>query len=499
MSMPAHFRSCLPSLRFAVLAAALASAPVAFGDDSVTIGGQTYVNKGLVGVGRIPADLRDKFGETFGSGSGLAVDPKSWTRTPTGYAGTIYMLPDRGFNVSGTTDYRARLNKLSIIFNPLADPTAVPVAERQKTVVATLTDTILLTDSNGESLTGLDPAEGGIRAAANSFPDLPQAGNGRVSVDAESLVLLPDGGFFIGDEYGPYVYRFASTGRLVAAIRPPEALIPKRKGKDHFSSNNPGPGASAPEPRNPDRGRQNNQGFEGMSSTPDGRFLVVALQSATRQDTGMGPETRQFTRLLYYDIAELNRPRLVREHVVPLPVFENAEGKKLVAAQSELLALDETHFLLLCRDSGNGYGTDGATSRYRKVELVDTSQATNIAGSPYDGTVPVAPNGKLVDGVVPATLVPFIDINDNAQLGKFGLRNGEPNDRNNLSEKWEGMALVPALDPASPRDFFLLITNDNDFITQNGYQVGAPYKDASGADVDTMLFVYRITLPEQMK
>src|SRR2546423_478530 len=87
MNIPAPIRSCLPSLRFLLLLAALApaSAPAALGDDSVAIGGQTYVNKGLVGVGRIPADLRDKFGETFGSGSGLAVDPRSWTRTPTGY------------------------------------------------------------------------------------------------------------------------------------------------------------------------------------------------------------------------------------------------------------------------------------------------------------------------------------------------------------------------------------------------------------------------------
>jgi len=43
----------------------------------------------------------------------------------------------------------------------------------------------------------------------------------------------------------------------------------------------------------------------------------------------------------------------------------------------------------------------------------------------------------------------------------------------------------------------LFITNDNDFITQNGYQVGAAYKDASGAEVDTMLLVYRVTLPVQ--
>jgi hypothetical protein len=363
-------------------------------------------------------------------------------------------------------------------------------------VVATLTDTILLTDAAGEPLTGLDPAEGGIRRAANGFPDLPQSASGRVSFDAESLVLLPDGSFFIGDEYGPYIYRFSAAGRMLAAIRPPEAFIPRRKGRDHFSSNNPGPGAAAPEPANPETGRQNNQGFEGLALTPDGRFLVAALQSATRQDGGTSFETRQYARLLYYDIADLDRPRLIREHVVRLPVFDGAEGKKQVAAQSELLALDETRFLLLCRDSNNGYGMKGATSRYRKIELLDVSQATNIAGSPYDGTVPVAPNGNLADGIVPATLKPFIDLNDNAQLGKFGLRNGEPNDRNNLAEKWEGMALVPALDPAFPRDFFLFIVNDNDFMTQNGFQVGAAYKDPSGVELDTMILVYRVTLPD---
>jgi hypothetical protein len=331
------------------------------------------------------------------------------------------------------------------------------------------------------------------------LPDLPQASNGRLSIDSESLALLPDGSFFIGDEYGPYVYRFAPTGRLLAAIRPPEAFLPKRKGKDHFSSNNPGPGAKASEPPNPDAGRQNNQGFEGLTLTPGGKFLVVALQSATRQDGGTSPQTRRYTRLLYFDISDLERPKLVREHLVPLPVFETADGRQRVAAQSELLALDETFFLLLSRDANNGFGTDSATSRYRSIDLLDTSRATNIAGSPYDGTVPVAPNGKLVDGVVPATLTPYIDINETAELQKFGLHNGEPNDRNNLSEKWEGLALVPALDPANPNDYFLFVTNDNDFITQNGYQAGTAYKDPSGLEIDTMILVYRITLPQPLK
>ncbi len=171
---------------------------------------------------------------------------------------------------------------------------------------------------------------------------------------------------------------------------------------------------------------------------------------------------------------------------MPLPFYKTTDGKTRVAAQSELLALDENHFLLLCRDSGNGYGFKAATSIYRKIEHSRHLQRhQHRRWSKYDGSVPVAPKGKIEEGVVPATLTAFIDINDNAQLNKFGLHNGEPNDRNNLSEKWEGMTLVPALDPANPQDFFLFVSNDNDFITQNGYQVGAAYKDESGADIDT--------------
>ncbi|RUW32735.1 hypothetical protein EOA38_14695, partial [Mesorhizobium sp. M1E.F.Ca.ET.041.01.1.1] len=47
--------------------------------------GVAYVNKGLVGVGRIPAGQKDKFGETFGSGSGMSIDTKSWARDGAGY------------------------------------------------------------------------------------------------------------------------------------------------------------------------------------------------------------------------------------------------------------------------------------------------------------------------------------------------------------------------------------------------------------------------------
>src|SRR4029077_4773623 len=210
---------------------------------------------------------------------------------------------------------------------------------------------------------------------------------------------------------------------------------------------------------------------------------------------GDSPETRNHTRMLYYDISAIDRPVLAREYVVVLPAFVTADGKRRIAAQSELLALDQTHFLLLCRDSDNGYGQKGAASRYRRIELIDTSGATHIAGTRYDGLEPVAPKGRLVEGIVPAARETFIDLNDNAELARFGLHHRPPQDRNDLGEKWESMGLAPALDPDHPRDYFLFVANDNDFMTQHGFHAGAAYQDASGVDLATMLLVFPRDLP----
>ena len=97
----------------AVLAASAAVPVVAMAENSATVGGVTFVNKGLVGVGRIPANLKDKFGETFGSGSGMSIDAAGWTHGADGYKGSLWLLPDRGYNVVGTTDYRPRLNTIA--------------------------------------------------------------------------------------------------------------------------------------------------------------------------------------------------------------------------------------------------------------------------------------------------------------------------------------------------------------------------------------------------
>lgn len=106
---------------------------------------------------------------------------------------------------------------------------------------------------DGQPTTGLDATgSGGI--TYNDYPLLPAAtwtGDGfgndldngttstHISVDAEGLVINSDGTFWVSDEYGPYVYLFDSNGTIISAIRPPDAIIPKRNGSDSFSADSP--------------------------------------------------------------------------------------------------------------------------------------------------------------------------------------------------------------------------------------------------------------------
>jgi hypothetical protein len=84
-----------------------------------------------------------------------------------------------------------------------------------------------------------------------------------------------------------------------------------------------------------------------------------------------------------------------------------------------------------------------------------------------------------------------IDLNDNTQLNRFGLHNGAPADSHDLYEKWESLALGPT---GKPGEYILLVGSDNDFETQHGHMAGQDYKDSSGAEVDTLVMAWRVTL-----
>lgn len=458
---------------------------------TLQLGGRTYVDKGLVAAGRLPAGTVDFLGDTLGSFSSLAVQPSTWKRTASGYEGVLWTLPDRGRNDPEAGlfyDYAGRVERMQL---------RIDVTRGKPGALGTLTMVpdkgVVLKDFNGQPFTGADPSEHTITQRDVVLPSPASgAGAGKVSLDAESLQFTADGHFYIGDEYTANVYYFDAKGQLQGVIVAPPAIRPQRDGKPAF-------GSLAP----PQSGRRNNQGVEGMGLSPDGTRLFVALQSATLQDSAQGNAAGRInTRVLVYDVTTSPTPQQpIGHYVMALPAYAHDGKGKLdrTAAQSELRALDAHRFLLLARD-GNGLGKDGDDPIvYKSVLLVDVADASDLAGSSYEsGTATVLADPAdtvLKDGIVPARRDELLNLLDRPQLARAGLdlETKRGPHVGLLSEKWEAMDVLPALDPQHPNDVLLLIGNDNDFIARHCRMQGQPCD--SPYDNDNRVLVYRLTLP----
>ena len=406
------------------------------------------------------------------------------------------------------------MQKFSISFTPNNDgPKSKPA---EPNLQLKYIDSILLTGPDGTPTTGLDPDFTGS-ITYPGFPDLPVAtyegdgfgrpgsGGKRISLDTEGLVLGTDGSFWISDEYGPYIYQFSNDGKMKRAIRPPEAVIPRRNGTVSFNA------ASPPtydeerviNPEDPQSGRANNQGLEGLTVSADGKTLYALVQSALTQEGGPDDATRGQARLLEYSIPRRSKgdPEYKAEYVVSLPTYTSKKGNKRFAAQSEIFSLGHSQFFILARDSGAGRGQDDTKSLYRQIDVFDTSRATNIKSVTNDaatGAIASDDGGVLKPGITPVEYCPFININDNDQLAKFGLRNDGEQSAGLLNEKWESIALAP-VDGKEGKDgeWFVITVSDNDFITQDGAMAGGtlPYQDGSGFDLDSQALVFRVKLP----
>jgi hypothetical protein len=478
------------------------TAPFAVG---ASLGGVRVVNEGLVGVGRVDGDSLDVFNETQGAASGLFITNWGWNGSQ--FSGKFQVLPDRGYNSGSTySNYAARLHEVDFTFVPYYG--AGPIAQGQivPTYNNVTTKFTYLDGATTKFTTGLNPGATtgalfgqtvGTTMAANGPSG---AQENLLCFDAEAVHLFSDGTGYVSDEYGTYIARFNASKQITGLTQLPEAARPHKPAMTlNFDS------ISAPT-----NGRRNNQGLEGISVTPDGTRLFAVMQSALVQDTnGSNQQTRNNTRLFVYDVAGTNRetPVLIGEYVVKLPQF-NSTGTGAVnrtAAQSEIIALNGTSFLMLPRD-GNGLGSGSVTPiTFKSVQLVDFASATNILDT-YDAEGnAVSPAGVLAPGVNAAASAEVINMLNPTDLAKFGLNtNTAAPDANTLNEKMEGMALVPDLSTTQGNDFFLFVANDNDFQAANVQMLNAAgaffsadgRSDAGNGPLtnDAMFYAYRITI-----
>jgi hypothetical protein len=86
--------------------------------------------------------------------------------------------------------------------------------------------------------------------------------------DVESIVRLPDGSYWLGDEFGPFLLHFDRAGRLLAAPVPLPGV---------FAPENPLRGTTPPN-------LASSKGFEGMTISPDRRTLYPLLEGTVSGD-----------------------------------------------------------------------------------------------------------------------------------------------------------------------------------------------------------------------
>ncbi|KAN0061833.1 hypothetical protein ACQY0O_005826 [Thecaphora frezii] len=174
------------------------------------------------------------------------------------------------------------------------------------------------------------------------------------------------------------------------------------------------------------------------------------LQGAKVQDSG---DKAKYVRVFEYDVSALadvvtfsastgnpdDKAKLMGEYVVELPTSKN--GK--VRSVSEFIYLGpELLELLVC--DGNGFGDDETDAKYKHVDVIDLSRATNVAGTEYDGAAgAVASDGTLAKGITTAgySLIDYL-----ADLMRFGMHASDPPvDPTLIAAKIESLVLLPTL------------------------------------------------------
>lgn len=228
--------------------------------------------------------------------------------------------------------------------------------------------------------------------------------------DPESFQRAPDGTFWIGDEFGPFLLHVDALGRLLeppVAVPVPDAWRAFARGATILKS------PQHPDLRDaPDAAARANigpsKGFEGMALTPDGRHLLPMLEANLLDH----PQRAQAP-LLEFDLVA--REFTGRHWAFPL----DAEGHAIGAVQT----LDANRLLVLERDPRAG--RDATHKRVHRWDFTGSGQKHLVAdllqlrdptGAPLRLSYVTLESLRIVD---PRTLL-IVNDNNYPFPGRFG-------------------------------------------------------------------------------
>ena len=300
-----------------------------------------------------------------------------------GHPDEFYGLEDRGPNVSP-----AAPPNTDVLPIPSFDP-AIGEFRFESDGRAVMVRKIKLRDAQGHPFSGLVNSQ---NPTGEQIEDL--AGNVLAQdpdgYDSEGLVALPDGTFWVSDEYGPFITHFNSRGDEIGRLSPLNGSLP------HELLN-----------------RVPNRGMEGLTITPDGKTLVGMMQSSLQQPDLQGSNAKSLTplRIVTYGL---------RTHQLHEYLYLLHDPKTNGTAVSELTALSNTTFLVDERD-GN-FPAAGGFKKLFEINLAgatDVGPSSHVPGAVYDGSG----EGLLVGGKSIELLTKGLDTADSqAALAAAGIK-----------------------------------------------------------------------------
>ncbi|UQY45097.1 esterase-like activity of phytase family protein [Mixta hanseatica] len=268
-----------------------------------------------------------------------------------------------------------------------------------------------LHDEQG-NISGLPLPEGFIGATNEAAlnESLQLLGSDKRGLDTEGITSDGNGGYWICDEYGPFIAHISADGKILQKYGPQAEA-----GEQGIAGGLP----------NIVKWRQPNRGFEGLTRMPDGR-IIAAVQSTLDID-GKSKNSARFTRLVSFD------PATGKTASYGYPIDIDAYKKAKDAKVGDIVALDNQRLLLIEQ------GADKDKNMRNRIYLVDLSQASDL--TPLDKQPPELNDEAALKsrGVVLASKQLVVD------LRALGWH----------QEKVEGLALID--------NKTLAVINDNDF------------------------------------
>jgi hypothetical protein len=390
----------------------------------------TLYKDAVPGADKIPplGQLEGANGSTVQiSGGGYG---SSFTAVP-GRPGWFYGLTDRGPNADDDGPVGEKV---------FTDPTFTPEIGLFDLVggKAILDRSITLKAPDGTAYNGLPNPVTKLAASSETAEDLfgnpidptklytvpgtnpPVTLNPDNGYDSEGLVAMPDGTFWVSDEYGPFITHFDKNGKEIERLSPWGADTGGGLGNGHnVDTKHPLPIEL--------RLRTKNKGMEGLTLTPDGKTLVGIMQSAlTVPDYGPGsngktvkPANVAPVRIVTIDL----RTKAMHEYLYLL-----TNPATTGSAVSEITALSDTKFLVDERDGNQG---EPGQAAFKDLYEIDLTGATDIKGDgvnplgytvatpsgprsidAYVGDAPTAKAELLLEqaGITPVSKTPYLEI-----------------------------------------------------------------------------------------